>query len=77
MTTPDDLEHPSLLSCLHSVADEHGAAAALGPATVPVAWIGRTSTDDMQDPLCRCPANSPNLDPHCPTGSSSSPTSTT
>jgi site-specific DNA recombinase len=55
MTTPDDLEHPSLLSCLHSVADEHGAAAALGPATVPVAWIGRTSTDDMQDPTLSLP----------------------
>jgi hypothetical protein len=44
----------SLLSWLHTVADQN-VPAALGPAKVPVAWVGRTSTEDNQDPTLSLP----------------------
>jgi site-specific DNA recombinase len=44
----------SLLSWLQTVADQN-VPAAFGPAKVPVAWIGRTSTEDNQDPTLSLP----------------------
>src|SRR5437762_6796496 len=44
----------SLLSWLRTVADQN-VPDTLGGALVPVAWMGRTSTDDMQDPTLSLP----------------------
>ena len=52
---PDYREQASLLSWLHQVADTHSAGEVFGPVAVPVAWVGRTSTDDMQDPTLSLP----------------------
>jgi site-specific DNA recombinase len=41
-------EQVSLLSWLQTVADQN-VPQALGPAKVPGAWVGRTSTEDQQD----------------------------
>ena len=62
MTDPADLtpadadpdEEISLLSWLQTVADQN-VPAALGPAKVPVAWLGRTSAEDNQDPTLSLP----------------------
>ena len=47
-------EQVRLLSWLQEVADQN-VPDELGPAAVPVAWVGRTSTDDMQDPTLSLP----------------------
>jgi hypothetical protein len=47
-------EDISLLSWLQTIADQN-VPAALGPAKVPVAWLGRTSTEDNQDPTLSLP----------------------
>ena len=44
----------SLLSWLQTVADQN-VPPALGPVKVPVAWLGRTSTEDHQDPTLSLP----------------------
>jgi hypothetical protein len=62
MTHPTDVtpagadpgEEITLLSWLQTVADQN-VPAALGPAKVPVAWVGRTSTEDNQDPTLSLP----------------------
>ncbi|MBI1758793.1 MAG: recombinase family protein [Actinobacteria bacterium] len=56
-TTPahhDDDGDVSLLDWLRVVADRH-VPDTLPAATVPVAWLGRTSTDDAQDPTLSLP----------------------
>src|SRR5262245_27109205 len=50
----DSVEEISLLSWLQMVADQN-VPATLGPAKVPVAWLGRTSTEDNQDPTLSLP----------------------
>jgi DNA invertase Pin-like site-specific DNA recombinase len=47
-------EDISLLSWLQTVADQN-VPPAYGPAKVPVAWLGRTSTEDIQDPTLSLP----------------------
>ena len=48
---PDEI---SLLDWLRQAADQ-SVPDDLQAAAVPVAWIGRTSTDDMQDPTLSLP----------------------
>ena len=50
----DDDNDVSLLSWLRTVADQN-VPAALGTPMVPVAWVGRTSTEDAQDPTLSLP----------------------
>jgi hypothetical protein len=45
----------SLLEWLHTVADRQAPHIDTGPVRVPVAWIGRTSTEDQQDPTRSLP----------------------
>src|SRR5437762_19607 len=59
MTIPDLHEgshgdDTSVLSWLQSVADRDGAVD-IAPTVIPVAWMGRTSTDDQQDPTLSLP----------------------
>lgn len=56
LTTPvsDGDDQVSLLSWLQTVADQN-VPATFGPAKVPVAWLGRTSTEDNQDPTLSLP----------------------
>jgi site-specific DNA recombinase len=49
---PDD--EVSTLDWLRALAD-HNVPDTLEPAAVPVAWLGRTSTDDAQDPTLSLP----------------------
>lgn len=51
---PTDDDELSLLSWLQTVASDNRAAKD-APAMVPVAWIGRTSTEDRQDPTLSLP----------------------
>jgi hypothetical protein len=44
----------SVLSWLQSVADRNQPDD-LAPTMIPVAWMGRTSTDDQQDPTLSLP----------------------
>jgi DNA invertase Pin-like site-specific DNA recombinase len=50
----DTGEDVSLLSWLQTVADQN-VPPTFGPAKVPVAWLGRTSTEDNQDPTLSLP----------------------
>src|SRR5205085_245217 len=52
-TGPVD-DEVSLLSWLRTMADRN-VPEAFGPVTIPVAWLGRTSTDDNQDPTLSLP----------------------
>jgi hypothetical protein len=60
MTTPDrsphadEYEQTSLIDWLRTVADNN-VPGALAAAAIPVARIGRTSTDDAQDPTLSLP----------------------
>jgi site-specific DNA recombinase len=47
-------DHTSVLSWLQSIADRNSADDAV-PTVIPVAWMGRTSTDDQQDPTLSLP----------------------
>src|SRR2546427_309139 len=51
----DVAEDVSLLAWLQTVADRPGQDVATGPVRVPVAWIGRTSTEDQQNPTLSLP----------------------
>lgn len=51
----DGTKDVNLLAWLRRVADQQGQAATAGPMRVPVAWIGRTSTEDQQDPTLSLP----------------------
>jgi site-specific DNA recombinase len=44
----------SVLSWLQALAD-HNRPDEVTPAIIPVAWMGRTSTDDQQDPTLSLP----------------------
>jgi hypothetical protein len=46
----------SVLSWMQSVADRNQPND-VAPTIIPVAWMGRTSTDDQQDRPCRCHVN--------------------
>ena len=50
----DDDDDVGVLSWLQSIADSNKVSDA-SPAVVPVAWIGRTSTEDKQDPTLSLP----------------------
>ncbi|MGA5304618.1 recombinase family protein [Nucisporomicrobium flavum] len=50
----DDVSEVGLLGWLRLVAGQHGPDT-FGQAVVPVAWMGRTSTDDAQDPTLSLP----------------------
>ncbi|MBT8225622.1 MAG: hypothetical protein HKP61_16860 [Dactylosporangium sp.] len=73
--TTHDLRHPhgaghdevSLLDWLHTVADQH-LPEALHDVAVPVAWVGRTSTDDAQDPTLSLPRQLDNARKALPPG---------
>jgi hypothetical protein len=74
MTAPDlprgDLAGPddvSLLNWLRVVADQ-SVPEALQDAAVPVAWLGRTSTDDAQDPTLSLPRQLDNARKALPPG---------
>jgi site-specific DNA recombinase len=53
-TRADDPEEISLLDWLRDASDQN-VPESLQSAAIPVAWIGRTSTDDMQDPTLSLP----------------------
>jgi hypothetical protein len=44
-----------VLAWLMSVAEQTRPADDVAPAVIPVAWMGRTSTDDQQDPTLSLP----------------------
>jgi hypothetical protein len=60
MNTAEPLETPadggvSVLSWLRSVAEQNQPPDEVAPTIIPVAWMGRTSTDDQQDPTLSLP----------------------
>src|SRR4051812_4907137 len=73
MTTGDpqrrasDDPNVSLLDWLRVVADQN-LPEALQAAAVPVAWLGRTSTDDAQDPTLSLPRQLDNSRKALPAG---------
>ncbi len=60
-------EEVSLLSWLQTVADQN-VPAALGPVMVPVAWVGRTSDEEAQDPTLSLPRQLENSRQRLPEG---------
>jgi hypothetical protein len=59
MTTADYTDETeqgvSVLSWLQSIAEQNHATDSDSPTIIPVAWMGRTSTDDQQDPTLSLP----------------------
>src|SRR5690242_15698430 len=57
----------SVLAWLQSTAQQSQPATDVAPTIIPVAWMGRTSTDDQQDPTLSLPRQLENCRTALPT----------